>query len=82
MAEALNKLKKLRGRGLDELRVRGAQAVAAFAERRGLSAQSRLPSDEEFFKLIDLDAGRAGLPDEARRANGDHARANGTRGGA
>ncbi|MCA1816662.1 MAG: heparinase II/III family protein [Acidobacteria bacterium] len=65
MAEALDKLRKLRGRSLAELRVRGAQALAAFAERRGFSAQTRLATDAEFFKQIDLDA------NETRRANRD-----------
>ena len=49
----LKKLKSLKGRGLAEFRVRGAQALAACAERVGLSAQARVPSDEAFFKLLD-----------------------------
>lgn len=53
MSAVWTKLKKLRGRSLDELRVRGAQSVAAFTERRGWSSQSRLPTDAEFFKLFD-----------------------------
>ncbi|MDQ3652207.1 MAG: heparinase II/III family protein [Acidobacteriota bacterium] len=43
----------MRGRSFNELRVRGAQAVAALAERRGWSSQSRLPTDEAFLKSID-----------------------------
>ncbi|HEX8475838.1 MAG TPA: alginate lyase family protein [Pyrinomonadaceae bacterium] len=48
-----SKLKKLRGRSLDEVRVRGRQSAAAFAERRSWSSQTRVPSDAEFFKLFD-----------------------------
>ncbi|HWS87152.1 MAG TPA: alginate lyase family protein [Pyrinomonadaceae bacterium] len=50
MKGALKKLEKLKGRGLDELRVRGAQALAARAERLGVGA--RLPSDEELSRLL------------------------------
>lgn len=53
MSKAVKKLKKLRGRSLEELRVRGAQAAAAYGERLGLSAQSRLPDDAAFFKMLD-----------------------------
>ncbi|MGH9940774.1 MAG: alginate lyase family protein [Pyrinomonadaceae bacterium] len=53
MSQILDKLKKLQGRGLDELRVRGGQWLAASAERRGWSAQSRLPDDRALFKLLD-----------------------------
>ncbi len=49
----LNKLKKARGRGADELRVRGQQSLAALAERRGWSRAARLPTDAEFFRLFD-----------------------------
>lgn len=49
----LGKLRKLKGRSLDELRVRGAQALAAASERAGLSALARLPRDEAFFRLLD-----------------------------
>jgi hypothetical protein len=53
MGSVWSKFKKLRGRGRDELRVRGAQAASAFAERRGWSEQSRVPADAAFFKLLD-----------------------------
>jgi hypothetical protein len=53
MIGSLGKLKKLKGRSLDELRVRGTQALAAGAERYGLSARARLPRDSAFFKLLD-----------------------------
>jgi hypothetical protein len=48
----LHKLRKLRGRGMTELRVRGAQALSARAERAGLSSQSRVPTDQAFFRLL------------------------------
>jgi hypothetical protein len=53
MIGSFGKLKKLKGRSLGELRVRSAQALAAGAERCGLSAQTRLPRDAAFFKLLD-----------------------------
>ncbi|MBD0326921.1 MAG: hypothetical protein ICV68_10840, partial [Pyrinomonadaceae bacterium] len=46
-------LRKLKGRSLTELRVRGAQAAASFAERARLSAQTRVPKDSSFFALLD-----------------------------
>jgi hypothetical protein len=49
----LGKLGKLRGRSATELRVRGAQALSARAERAGLSTQSRVPTDSAFFRLMD-----------------------------
>lgn len=49
----LHKLRKLRGRSAAELRVRGAQALHARAERTGLSAQRRVPTDQAFFRLLD-----------------------------
>jgi uncharacterized heparinase superfamily protein len=76
LTEAINKLKKLRGRSLDELRVRGAQALASFTERRGFSAQARVPNDAEFFKLIDLGDDETYLAtDDARRASVNSRRA-------
>lgn len=47
------KLKKLRGRSLDEVRVRGKQMLHAQAERRGWSRQSRLPVDDELLASLD-----------------------------
>jgi heparinase II/III-like protein len=41
----MSKMQKLRSLTLDELRVRGSQALAAFAERNNWSSQSKLPSD-------------------------------------
>ncbi|HYJ46303.1 MAG TPA: heparinase II/III family protein, partial [Pyrinomonadaceae bacterium] len=34
--------------------MRGGQALSVYAERSGLSRQSRLPSDAEFFRLFDV----------------------------
>ena len=48
----LSKLKKLRGRSFDELRVRGRQTLSAFGERQGWSAQARLPTDDDFKNLL------------------------------
>lgn len=48
----LEKLKKLKGRSADELRVRSAQALAAYIERRGWSAQTRLPNDAAMFEML------------------------------
>lgn len=53
MARDLKKLLKLKGLTADELRVRGLQYVAAFAERRGWSALLRLPSDQATLALLD-----------------------------
>jgi hypothetical protein len=53
MRGTLKKLGKLKGRGADEWRVRGAQALAAAAERARLSSQARLPDDAAFFRLLD-----------------------------
>jgi Heparinase II/III-like protein/Heparinase II/III N-terminus len=46
-------LRKLKGRSLTELRVRGAQAAASFAERAKLSEQARVPKDAALFSLLD-----------------------------
>jgi hypothetical protein len=48
----LSKLKKLRGRSFDELRVRGRQTLSAFGERQGWSAQAKLPADDAFKNLL------------------------------
>lgn len=49
----MSKLERLKRISFDELRVRGAQALSSFAERRGWSALSRLPTDQNFFALLD-----------------------------
>jgi Heparinase II/III-like protein/Heparinase II/III N-terminus len=48
-------LHKLKNATLDELRVRAAQRVAAFNERRGWSSLVKLPADEAFASLLMLD---------------------------
>lgn len=53
MAKVLTKLRKLKGRSATELRVRGAQALATYAERSGLSRQARVPSDAGLLRLLD-----------------------------
>jgi hypothetical protein len=53
MPDVLKKLKRLQGRSLEELRVRSVQALNAAAERRGWSAQARVPSDAELWRLLD-----------------------------
>ncbi|MEP6637462.1 MAG: heparinase II/III family protein, partial [Acidobacteriota bacterium] len=47
-------MRKLRRFSFDELRVRGAQKVAALGERRGWSSLTRLPAAEDFYELLDL----------------------------
>jgi len=48
-----SKLHKLRQVGFDELRVRGSQAFAAFAERQNWSNSSKLISDDALLRLFD-----------------------------
>lgn len=45
-------LNKLKGRSLAELRVRGSQALAAFAERHHWSALTKLPTDEALITML------------------------------
>lgn len=47
-----HKLRKLRRTSFDELYVRGSQALAAFAERRGWSQHVRMISDEAFLSQL------------------------------
>ncbi|MBV9960355.1 MAG: alginate lyase family protein, partial [Acidobacteria bacterium] len=54
MTELLARLNKLKGRSLDELRVRGAQALNAYAERSQVARGAlRLPTDAALFRLLD-----------------------------
>jgi Heparinase II/III-like protein/Heparinase II/III N-terminus len=53
MVLILKKLKKLRGRSLEELRVRGWQEASALAEQAGVSNLTRLPEDGPFFQLFE-----------------------------
>ncbi len=46
-------LNKLRRTSMDELRVRGSQAMAAFCERRSWSSQTHLPDDGAFLQMLD-----------------------------
>lgn len=48
----MSKLKRLGKASLSELRVRGSQATAALAERRGWSSLAKLPTDQAFLKLF------------------------------
>ena len=48
-------LEKLKNASLHELRVRAAQRVAAFSERRGWSRLVKLPEDDAFAALLTLD---------------------------
>jgi heparinase II/III-like protein len=48
-------LAKIRKFSVDELQVRGAQKLAAFAERRGWSSLNSLPSDKSFQALVKFD---------------------------
>ena len=48
----LGKLKKLKGRSLEELRERGRQGANIFAERFGVSSQIKLPTDAQFFQKL------------------------------
>ena len=52
-------LEKLKNASFDELRVRAAQRVAAFSERRGWSALVKLPDDDAFASLLTLDKATA-----------------------
>src|SRR5437016_1016743 len=58
MGDGWRFLRKLSECGGDELRVRGAQAFAAWAERHGLSPEVRVPGDAALFRTLDL--GRIG----------------------
>jgi hypothetical protein len=51
-------LQKLKNASFQELRVRAAQRVAAFSERRGWSDLVKLPADDEFISLF--------IPEKAR----------------
>ena len=52
MSSVIQKLKRV---SLDELRVRGSQALAAFAERNDWSRHAKLPSDDEILRVLDLE---------------------------
>ena len=62
----LSKLKKLRGRSFDELRVRGRQTLSAFGERQGWSAQAKLPTADVFKNLLDSTSTAASILEHFR----------------
>lgn len=49
------KIKKLKGRSFDELRVRASQKIFAFAEKNKLSKDANLPTDTELKNLLTND---------------------------
>ena len=51
MANPIDTLRKLKGRSIKEIRVRGEQAIVARTEQIGLTG--KLPTREEFADLID-----------------------------
>jgi len=57
-----NKLEKLRRSSLDELCVRGSQALAAFAERRSWSRRAKLASDGDFLELLAVENDKVRSP--------------------
>ena len=48
-----SKVQKLKRVSLDELRVRGSQALAAFAERNDWARHSKLPSDDQILRVLE-----------------------------
>src|SRR5215510_6350015 len=52
MNSALSKIRKLKGRSFDELRLRSRQALISRAELYGLSDRTRVPTDTEFLRLL------------------------------
>lgn len=60
---------KLKGRGLDELHIRGAQKIAAFGERLGWSGQARIPTGAELFAKITPASGSIPLSAETLLAS-------------
>ncbi len=57
--KSFEKLRKLRGRSFDELRVRAMQMLHTKAERYDLSKAARLPNDEELFKLFHVPSNKS-----------------------
>lgn len=54
MSKPIGNLKKLRNRSWKEIKTRGAQAVYVYADQIGLTG--KLPTDAEFFDLLDAAA--------------------------
>src|SRR6185503_16724858 len=61
ISKTVDVLSKLRGRSLEELRVRGRQYLQTRAELHGISKLDRIPSDEQFRDLLALDLPREEL---------------------
>ncbi len=61
ISKTVDVLSKLRGRSLDELRVRGRQFLQTRAELHGISKLDRVPSDEQLRDLLSLDLPTEGL---------------------
>ena len=51
----ISKIQKLKRVSIDELRVRGSQALAAFAERNVWSRHTKLLSDDKILRVLDRD---------------------------
>ncbi len=51
----LGKLKKLKGRSFAEIKDRGRQSASVLAERFAVAPHARIPSDERFFRLLNID---------------------------
>lgn len=49
MTNALRKIKKLKGRSLEEIRTRGGQALSAYTEQIGIGG--KLPTDRDIYQL-------------------------------
>ena len=54
MSKPLENLKKLKGSSWQEIKTRGSQAVYGYIDQIGLTG--KLPTDEEFLKLLDKSA--------------------------
>jgi glycosyltransferase involved in cell wall biosynthesis len=54
----VSRFTKLRNMSLVELRVRSAQSIATFSERRGWSSLAKLPSDGALLKSLRSDGGK------------------------
>jgi len=61
----VSKLARIKRTSLDEVRVRGVQALSAFTERCGWSARAKLPADQKFFALLDDSRSTVGFKSDA-----------------
>src|SRR2546426_2328901 len=53
MSLGVTRIEKIKNLSIDELRVRGSQALAAFSERCGWSSQINFPSDQALLGMLD-----------------------------